>query len=147
MSFSFRYKIGGGAPTIRSMMLKDGESVDIGDMVAASTAGTIAVATSAAGTTAMWGVATGTQAESSGSYVYVITDPDAVYGVTDATARYNGDTLTIDSTGGAVVAPAASQDGILQVVANSASYEETLVRIHSELHALTRLKTAGSRIT
>lgn len=146
MAFSFRYKLGGGAPTHRLMKLKDGESVDIGDMVAASTSGTIAVATSAAGTTQMWGIATGTQAEASGSYVYVITDADAVYGVSDATARYPGDTLTIDSTGGAVVAPAASNDGLLEVVTVSASYEETLVKILGHYHVLTHINTAGSRI-
>lgn len=145
MGFKFRYRLSGNAPTIRNLQLKDGETVDEGDMVAASTSGTIATASSDTAT-ALLGVATGTQAESSASYVEVIVDDDAVYGVADANARYVGDTLTLLASGCQVGTPAASNDGILLVVETSASTEETRVRIIPEFHLFTRTSDNGSRV-
>lgn len=146
--FSFRYTLSGAAPAYGYMMLKDGESITEGMLVAASTSGTIAPATSAAGTTDLWGVATGTQAESAGSYVYVITNEDAVYAVSDASARYPGDTLSICSDSLTVCTAVASNSGNLVVVANSASTEETLFRIAPNCHVTHRIYAVdtGSQI-
>jgi hypothetical protein len=130
------------------MTLKDGESITEGMMVCASTSGTIAPASSAAGPTNLWGVATGTQAESSGSYVYVITNPDAVYGISDANARYGGDTLSICNGSLTVITAVASNSGNLVVVANSGSTEETLVKIVTNCHVTNRVYAVntGSQI-
>jgi hypothetical protein len=146
--FSFRYTLSGAAPSYAYKMLKDGESITEGMLVAASTEGTIAPATSAAGTTDLWGVATGTQAESAGSYVYVITNEDAVYAVSDASARYPGDTLSICSDSLTVCTAVASTSGNLVVVATSASTEETLFRIVPNCHVTHRIYAVdtGSQI-
>lgn len=134
----------GAAPAISLKMLKDGETVSLGQMVCASTAGTIAPASSAAGPTNLWGVAQEAMAESSGSYVYVITDPEARYYVSDANARYPGDTLSICDGGLTVVTAVGSTLGSLEVVAISDSTQETLVKIVNGCHVLNHMNaTAG----
>jgi hypothetical protein len=148
MGFRFVGRLYGGAPTIRTLKLKDGEEVETGDMVAASTEGTIAVATSAKGYTDMWGAVTEIVAESSASYCQVVTDPDAIYEIVDATARYAGDTCDIDASGSVLITATASNDGRLIVVANSGSDYATQVMIANGYHVLTHAwaVTTGSRV-
>jgi len=142
--FRFAGTESGADPAIRLMQLKDGESVTINQMVCGSTAGTIAPASSAAGPTNLWGVAVDTQAESSGSYVYVIADQDALYYVSDASARYPGDTLSICDGGLTVTTAVGSTLGSLEVVAISDSTHETLVKIADGCHVLSHTNaTAG----
>jgi len=148
MGFRYVRRLYGDNPTIQRFKLKDGEDVSIGEMVAASTEGTIAIATSAKGYAAMWGVATAEQAEASGSYVEVVTDPDAVYEIVDATLRYAGDTCDIDASGSCLITATASNNGRLIVVKNSGSDYATQVIIANGYHALTRAwaVTTGSRV-
>ncbi len=137
--FRFAGTVSGNAPAYRLMKINgsnDSVTITSGQMVCGSTAGTIAPASSAAGPTNLWGIATDTQVESSGSYVHVISEPDALYYVSDASARYPGDTLSICDGGLTVVTAVGSTLGSLEVVAISDSLNETLVRIVVGCHVL-----------
>jgi len=141
--FAFAYRLHGGAATHRSLIINDGYTVSEGELVCASTNGTINVATSANGPAQIWGVCTGTVAETSASYADVIIDEDAIYAVDDSTARYAGDTLSLDSSQGLVTA-VASNDGSLLVVANTATTDPTYVMIRQGKHVFNT--TTGSRL-
>lgn len=67
------------------------------------------------------------------SKVNVITDLDAVYGIVDANARKQGQTLDISGgTGAQALAASSSKDFV--VAAESAADQETLVRISAVKH-------------
>ena len=148
MGFRYVGRLYGGNPTIRRLKIKDGDEVSIGEMVAASTEGTVSVATSAKGYLDMWGVATAEVTESSASYVEVVTDPDAIYEIVDAEIRYAGDTCDIDASGCTLITATASNDGRLIVVKNSGSDYMTQVMIMNGYHVLTHAYavTTGSRV-
>ena len=125
--FSFRYRTGGGAPTIQVLKAKDTETLTKGDLLNLESGEVDLAATADAN---LLGVCLDTAARTdSTTDVYVITDADAVYGVSDANARVVGATLDISGATGAQ-AVAASSNKELVVVAPSTSTEETLVRIN-----------------
>ena len=130
--FTFRYRLSGGAPTVQVLKAKDTETLTKGDLLNLET-GEVDLAATA--DTNLLGVCLDTAARTdSTTDVYVITDADAVYGVTDANARVKGATLDISGATSAQ-AVAASSNKEFVVVAPSTATEETLVRVNVGKHA------------
>lgn len=129
--FHYRYRLSGGAPTIQTLTFKDSETLTRGDLVNLES-GEIDLA--ATGDLDLVGVVLSTKAGTdSTTTIEVITDADAVYGVTDANARAIGATLDISgATGAQALASSSNKD--VQVVANSSATEETLVKIFNDKH-------------
>lgn len=129
--FKFRYRVSGGAPTIQPVLFKDTETLTRGDLVNLET-GTADLGATA--DTNLLGAAQETKAGTTAvSKLNVITDADAIYGVTDANARKIGDTLDLaGATGAQGVAVSSNKE--LVVIADSSATEETLVRINTGKH-------------
>lgn len=129
--FTFRYRLSGGAPTIQVLKAKDTETLTKGDLLNLET-GEVDLAATA--DTNLLGVCLDTAARTdSTTDVYVITDADAVYAVSDANARVKGATLDISGATGAQ-GVAASSNKEFVVVAPSTATEETLVRVNVGKH-------------
>ena len=129
--FTFRYRLSGGAPTVQVLKAKDTETLTKGDLLNLETGEVDLAATADAN---LLGICLDTAARTdSTTDVYVITDADAVYGVTDANARVLGATLDISGATGAQ-AVAASSNKEFVVVAPSTATEETLVRVNIGKH-------------
>ena len=129
--FDFRYRLGGGLPTVESLPFRSTRPLTAGDMVRFD-AGEIAPA--GTGDEDLLGVVLETSAgEAQAGKLKVITDPDAVYAVANGHAHPgNG---TVDLTG----APGAQgidsgPNGDLAVVVQSDEASETLVRINAGKH-------------
>ena len=122
--FHFQYRLSGLAPSIRSLVRAEGESLVEGDM-ASLDAGVARLA--ATGDVSMVGCvldATGRAAAN----VEVIGDEDAVYGVSDSHARTVGTKLDLTGGSGAqTVTEGANEE--FEVVVESTAEEETLLRI------------------
>ncbi len=130
--FRFRFREGGGAPTVIAIVAKDTETLTKGDMVNLE-AGEIDLAATA--DTNLLGVLQETKAALDSTTRHeVVIDEDAVYGVTDANARSIGDTLDLRGATGAQGVAASSNREFVVVRASSAT-EETLVRINQDAHA------------
>jgi methionine aminopeptidase len=129
--FNFRYRIGGGAPTVQKVVFKDTETLTKGDIVNLESGQADLGATA---DTNLMGVAQQTLAGTSAvTKIEVITDPDAVYGVADANARKVGDPLDLaGATGAQTVAASTNKEFV--VVADSTATQETLVRINVGKH-------------
>ena len=131
--FDFRFREGGGAPTIRTITAKDTETLTKGDLLNLET-GEVDLAATA--DTRIIGIALETKAHTdSTTTTDVIVDADAVYGLVDANARLIGATLDITGATGAQGVTTSSNKDVV-VVANSSASEETLVRIYPTRHAL-----------
>jgi hypothetical protein len=132
--FSFRYRISGGAPTVQKLQMKDAELLTRGDILNLETG---EVDLGATADTNIVGAAQQTikaaEATAGVTLIEVITDADAVYGVTDNNAREIGDTLDLAGTSGAQ-GVAASSNKEFVVVADSSATEETLVRVNVGKH-------------
>src|SRR5689334_24946764 len=97
--FRFRFREGGGAPTVFPFYAKDTETLTKGDMVNLES-GEIDLAATA--DTDILGALQETKAGVDSTTKHeVIIDEDAVYGVTDANARAVGDTLDLRGATGA----------------------------------------------
>lgn len=129
--FQYRYRISGGQPTIQNIVFKDTETLSKGDLVNLET-GQLDLGATA--DTNLVGVALETKAGTTAvTLIEVITDPDAVYGITDANARLVGATLDLSgATGAQTVATSSNKE--LVVVATSSASQETLVRINVGKH-------------
>jgi uncharacterized protein YbcI len=129
--FEFRYRLGGGRPTIRSFALKNTAQLSGGDIVGLQD-GFIALAATADGN--LIGAALDTiDGDEPATTIRVIVDADAVYGLADPHARKEGDGLSVTGGTGAQ-AVEASTDSELTVVADSAADDETLVQISPARH-------------
>ena len=139
--FRPRYRLCGAPFTKVQLLFQGNETLTKGDIVNLES-GEVDLAES--GDTALLGVVTETKTGvASTTYIEVIVDEDAVYGVYDATARKMGDALDIDGTTGAMTVK-ASTNADLTVVAPSAAGEETLVKISHGLGAFnTSLEASG----
>ena len=128
--FAYRYRRGGGAPTIQSFLFKDTETLTKGDLVNLES-GEVDLA--ASNDSAILGAVLETKSGTdSTTRINVIVDEDAVYGVTDANARLIGATLDIAGSTGAMGVTTSSAADVV-VVAESSAAEETLVMIvHGE---------------
>jgi len=129
--FKFRFRESGGAPTILDLLFKDAETLTKGDIANLETGELDLGATN---DDALIGVVLETKlGVDSTNRAKVITDEDAVYGVTDANARLAGATLDLSgATGAQTVATSSNKD--LLVARESSATEETLVRINPNHH-------------
>lgn len=129
--FTFRYRLSGGAPTIRVLKSKDTETITKGDMVNLES-GEVDLAATA--DTGIYGAVldTGARVDSTTDVTF-IADDDAVYAVTDANARLEGATLDLTGATGAQGVTTSSNKEFVVVAPSSAS-EETLVRINVGKH-------------
>lgn len=129
--FTFRYRLSGGAPTIQSLTFKDTETLTKGDMVNLESG---QVDLGATADTNFMGVALQTLAGTTAvTKIDVITDDDAVYGVTDNNARVHGATLDLAGATGAQTVAASSNKEFV-VMADSGATEETLVKFNVGKH-------------
>lgn len=130
--FRFRYRMGGGDPTIQDILFKDTETLTKGD-IANLESGTADLGATA--DTNLLGAVMETQAgTSSVTRARIIVDADAVYGVYDPNARAKGATLDLSgATGAQTVASSSNKEFV--VVADSTAAEETLVRFNIGKHA------------
>lgn len=129
--FKFRYRLCGAPPTIEDLTFKDTETLSKGDLVNLES-GQIDLAATA--DTNLLGAILETQAGTTAvTKAKVITDADAVYGVTDANARVKGATLDLSGTTGAQGVTTSSNKEFVVVAASSAT-EETLVRVNVGKH-------------
>ncbi len=131
--FEFAYRISGGAPTIRPLVAKAGNtSFKRGDIVNLET-GQIDIGVTA--DTNLVGVVLATVSGLTVGVdrVEVITDSDAVYRVADANARSIGATLDLAGASGAQ-GVAASSNKEFVVEADSGADEPTLVRFNIGKH-------------
>jgi uncharacterized protein YbcI len=129
--FEFRYRLGGGRPTIRSFVFKNTETLTRGDILNYED-GRLDLGT--LGDASLVGCAVETlNGEMGGSQIRVVTDADAVYGVADPDARSEGDHLDLIGATGAqgVVTSTGSQ---FTVVLDSPAEAKTLVRIADGRH-------------
>lgn len=129
--FKFRFRSGGGKPTTQRLLFQGTEILTKGDMVSLDTGEVdLAVTTD----TALLGIVEETiSGTDSTTYIDVIVDGDAVYGVYDATARVKGATLDIAGTTGAQTIATSSNKEFV-VYAPSTATEETLVRFNIGKH-------------
>jgi len=136
-SAGFRYRgtLSGGlgaAPWIQDVLAADTATYYKGDLVNLETGELDPVATN---DSAILGAVLETvSCTDSTTYVKVICNPDAVYGVYDANARLIGAQLDISTTAGAMTVTTDSNHDLV-VVANSSATEETLVMIAHGKHA------------
>jgi len=131
--FTFAYRLSGGAPTIQDWLSKDTATHTKGDIVNLETGEIHLGATN--DTDFVGAVLETVSATDSTTRVNVITDNDAVYSVTDASARLPGATLDIAGTTGAMTIASSSNADFI-VVAESTATEPTLVRIQHGEHWL-----------
>lgn len=129
--FDFRFRAGGGQPTVQSFMFKNTETLSRGDFLNFE-GGEVDLGDH--GDVALLGVCQDTlDGVASTTSVRVITDADAVYGIEDNNARSLGELLDLTgATGSQGVAP--SIDSELMVVLDCTAQEETLVRINAGHH-------------
>lgn len=129
--FTFAYRLSGGAPTIQRLLFKDTETLTKGDIVNLETGELDLGAT--ADTNLVGAVQQTLAGTDSTTYIEVITDPDAVYSVTDANARLVGAPLDLSgATGAQGVATSSNKEFV--VVAESTASQPTLVRINIGKH-------------
>lgn len=129
--FTFAYRLSGAAPTIQRIVFKDTETITKGDIVNLES-GQLDLGATA--DTNLVGVACQTLAGTSAvTLLEVITDPDAVYSVTDANARLVGATLDLTGATGAQTVTTSSNKEFV-VVATCTAGQPTLVRINVGKH-------------
>lgn len=135
--FHFRYRLCGKPPTVREYVFKDSETITAGDLVNLEQSSSVSYADLAATNDSM--IVGAAQETLSGTTavtkIKVIVDWDAVYAVTDATARYKGEVLDFSgATGAQTVATDSNHD--LVVAEDSTASEPTLVIIKWGEHPL-----------
>lgn len=129
--FTFRYRLSGGQPTVQKFYCKDTETLTKGD-IANLESGEIDLG--ATGDTTLVGAIQQTAAGTDSTTQFeVITDDDAVYGVTDANARVVGATLDLTGATGAQSVTTSSNKEFV-VVAPSTATQETLVTFNTGKH-------------
>jgi uncharacterized protein YbcI len=128
--FEFRYRIGGGRPTVRGFRVS-ARALRRGDMVNHDNG---AAALAATGDTSLVGAAVDVlDGDARAAVARAVVDADAVYGVEDPNARTAGTSLDIAGDSGAQgVVDGVNED--LYVVASSGAHAETLVRIGDGRH-------------
>jgi uncharacterized protein YbcI len=139
--FRFRYRLNGEPPTIRRLAFKNTATLTRGDLL--NLEGD-EVNLGAVGDSDLVGVALETlSGTASSSYIQVVTDADAVYGVEDENPRIRGSTLDLIGATGAQGVGTGS-DGALQVAMDCTDGQETLVCIKAGMHG--ELKRTGGRL-
>lgn len=131
LGFRYRGRLSGGPPTIQDILAADTATYYKGDVVNLESGEADPAVTT---DTNIAGVVLETIAcTDSTTYVKVITDGDAIYGVYDANARVKGATLDIAGSAGAYTIGASSNKELVVVAASDAD-KETLVRFNVGKH-------------
>jgi RNA polymerase primary sigma factor len=125
--FKFRYRMSGGVPSIRQFLRGGAGPVRPGDMVAYTDGGLKAASV---GDECLLGGAV--EARADRTFVSVISDADAVYGVADAHDRLAGEKLDVAGPSGDQGVSPGHED--FEVVVECSAAEETLVRIRLGRH-------------
>jgi uncharacterized protein YbcI len=129
--FEFRFRAGGGQPTVHSFRFKKTATLSLGDFLNFEEG---EVDLGAHGDDALLGVCQETLVGvASTTTIRVITDSDAVYGVEDDNARSVGEVLDLTGATG-LQGVARGTDSELLVVLECTAQEETLVRINAGRH-------------
>ncbi len=140
--FTFKHRLGGGAPNIRNIISSDA-TLTVGDLVSIESQ-KLDLAVTADATLAGVVLGPGDPDDGNGGVLTltantdlarVIIDEDAVYAVADANARKVGDVLDITGGTGAQ-GVGASTNADLIVVADSTATQPTLVKINRSQHFL-----------
>ena len=121
--FAFRYLVGGGRPSIRRLARGDCAALAPGDMVTMR-ASRLTPATSTDSAL----VGNVLRCGGSAAEVEIVTDAEAVYGVTDPHRRATGTTLDLAGASGSQHV-AEGPNHAFQVVIDCSAAEETLLRI------------------
>lgn len=129
--FTYAYRLSGAAPTIQRLLFKDTETLTKGDIVNLETGELDLGATADANL--VGSVLQTLSGTDSTTYIEVITDPDAVYSVTDNNARLVGATLDLTGATGAQGVTTSSNKEFV-VVAESSATQPTLVRFNVGKH-------------
>jgi uncharacterized protein YbcI len=129
--FEFRYRTGGGQPTVRGFRAHDGRALQRGDMLNYENG---AVDLGVTGDRALLGAAVEIVDGARALLIRAIVDADAVYAVDDAHARVADATVDLTGASGAQGVGEAVNDD-LAVVASCGAAEQTLVRIADGRHA------------
>lgn len=140
--FTFKYRLGGGAPNVRNIISSDA-ALAVGDMVSLESQKLDLAVTN---DSALLGVVLGPEDADNGAdgvltlvantdKARVIIDEDAVYAVADANARKVGDLLDITGGTGAMGVGTPTNNDLI-VVADSTATQPTLVKITRANHAL-----------
>ena len=131
VGFKFRFRISGGPEHYQQLLFSTTETLTKGDMVNLESG---EVDLGATADTALLGIVNETKAgTASTTYIEVLVDGDAVYGVYDANARLKGATLDLSGATGAQTVGASSNKEFV-VYAPSTAAEETLVRFNIGKH-------------
>jgi uncharacterized protein YbcI len=124
--FDFRFRLNGGAPTIRSFPTNGIDALDRGDLLSLVNDQAVLAAS---GDRSMLGAALeAVGAHAKGIHVRIVTDDDAVYAVVDGKARAAGALVDLVGSSGAQGVSTGS-GGDLSVLVDSSAAEDTLVRI------------------
>ena len=145
MPFNWRYNLSGGPPKVLDFLMLDTETLTKGDLVNVEAGEVDLAATNDTDFAGVFlgaldpadedppGVVAGTD---STTWVKVIVNPDAVYGVTDANARAAGADLDVAGATGAQTVAAVNNADLRVVESKKAAAHETLVMIHPGEHYL-----------
>jgi hypothetical protein len=147
MAFGWRYNLSGGRPLVLSFLMKDTETLKIGDLLALDTGEADLAATNdttfigrfegpadpADSKKGEPGVVEGTD---STTVVKAIVNPDAVYGAVDNNARLAGVNLDIAGATGAQTVAADSNSDFIVVERKRQNADETRVMIAPGEHYL-----------
>ncbi len=147
--FTYRYSLYGGRPLILTFLMKDTETLKLGDLLNIESGEVDLAATSDASLAGRFmgpadpddakagqpGVVEGTD---STTLVRVTVAPDAVYGVADNNARNAGATLDISGSTGAQTVAASSNTEFVVVERKRQNSDETRVMILPDSHYLAK---------
>mgnify|MGYP001594111079 FL=1 len=135
MAFVFAFRESGAAPSIVDLLFKDTETLTKGDLVNLETGEVDLLAT--ADSNALGVVLETVAGTDSTTRIKVIIDEDAVYSVTDNTARLLGATLDVSgATGAQTVATSSNKEFVC--ARESSATAPTLVRFNTAKHVFNK---------
>ena len=150
--FEWRYNVSGGKPLVLTFLMKDSETLTLGDLLNLETGEVDLLAT---GDTAAVGLFVGpddpddavdrkpgtVSGTDSTTVVRAIVNPDAVYAdVDDTNARLAGALLDVSGATGAQAIASASNNEFVVVARKKQSSDETLVQFTAPTHYLSKVQ-------
>lgn len=135
--FEFRYKQSGGVPTVQSIV--SGTSAwKKGDTAILNASNQAILGVSGSATFVGVVIADYSGLTAGTDKVEVLTDPDAVYAVTDANARNINATLDVSGNTGAQTVTTSSNKEFQVVATKGAATDKTLVRFNTGKHIFSK---------
>ncbi len=150
--FEWRYNVSGGKPLVLTFLMKDSETLTLGDLLNLESGEVDLLAT---GDTAAVGLFVGpddpddavdrkpgtVSGTDSTTVVRAIVNPDAVYAdVDDTNARLAGALLDVSGATGAQAIASASNNEFVVVARKKQSSDETLVQFTAPTHYLSKVQ-------